>query len=113
MKRIQSNVVLLPKKLCLLFSLLLVFGGTLPLANAAAKQCSTDGNTTCCATIWVGSGGACCSAYACSDGSNGGSCGACNNAELVKPEIQESGTVELAGVEHITVNNNVLDLQWS
>jgi hypothetical protein len=32
---------------------------------------------------------------------------------LIEPQSQESGIIELAGIEHIMVNNTVLELQWS
>jgi len=112
-KYIQSKVILSPKRLCLLFTLLSILGGGLSAANAAAKQCSTDGGVSCCATIWIGSTGDCCAAYVCSNNTSGGGCSACNNAMLIEPQSQESGIIELAGIEHIMVNNTVLELQWS
>jgi len=55
----------------------------------------------------------CCESWACSDGSSGASCSACLQAGTDELQSRESGVLELAGVEHITVNGTVLDLHWS
>ena len=82
------------------------------MANADAKCATVDGET-CCAEVFT-SGGYCCEVYACDGASgSGGDCSPCLYAETVDPHSQGSDIVELAGVEQITVNNTVLDLQLS
>jgi hypothetical protein len=83
MKHIRSVTSFSPKRYSWLFMLALFIGANSPVARAI---CARSGGVTCCANVFKGPGGLCCSAYGCSDGSGGGSCSACNLAKSVDPK---------------------------
>jgi hypothetical protein len=113
MQSIHSTVYNSAKRFCLLFAAVSILVSSSPLALASTKCVQVGGAYGVCCIGLSAVDGTCCTNVSCSNGQSGSQCSACEDAKMVDPFSKGSGVVELPGIEHIKVNNTVLDLQWS
>jgi len=100
------------KRLFLSIAAISIFATNCPMALATRTSCYQLSDGVCCVGVSAVDG-QCCTNVSCTNGQTGQSCSACVNARLAPSSKRGSSVIQLGGVEHVKVNNTVLNLQWS